>query len=109
MSKATGARHGNQLMMRRTSSAGQGVVMAIADKPVETNGQPARTAAPSVGDDIRSMIPKLGLREYWYPALLEKDVSNKKGTFLKLLGDDMVAFRGQSGKVVIVPNACPHR
>jgi phenylpropionate dioxygenase-like ring-hydroxylating dioxygenase large terminal subunit len=70
------------------------------------NGQ---TAPPGVGVDIRDLVPKLGLREYWYPALLDKEVKAKKGTYLKLLGDDLVAFRGKNGNVVIMTNACPHR
>jgi phenylpropionate dioxygenase-like ring-hydroxylating dioxygenase large terminal subunit len=73
------------------------------------NGHPSAPAAPRVGVDIRDLIPKLGLREYWYPALLDSEVKTKKGTLLKLLGDELVAFRGKSGTVVIVPNACPHR
>jgi phenylpropionate dioxygenase-like ring-hydroxylating dioxygenase large terminal subunit len=76
---------------------------------VETHTTNGNGAAPRVGVDIRDLIPKLGLREYWYPALLDREVKAKKGTYLKLLGDDLVAFRGKSGNVVIIPNGCPHR
>jgi phenylpropionate dioxygenase-like ring-hydroxylating dioxygenase large terminal subunit len=73
-------------------------------------GEPeAPPETPRPGVDVRDLIPKLGLREYWYPALLDSEVGDKKGTFVKLLGDDMLAFRGKSGKVAIVSNACPHR
>src|SRR6266516_1423155 len=83
--------------------------MSAVESQAATNGQAVGPATLSDVVDIRSLIPKLGLREYWYPALLDKHVGAGKGTFLKLLGDDLVAFRGKSGNVVIMPNACPHR
>jgi len=83
--------------------------MAAIDEQITTNGSSSPTEPPRVGVDIRSLIPKLGLREYWYPALLDKEVSAKKGAYLKLLGDDLFAFRGKNGNVVITSNACPHR
>ena len=51
------------------------------------------------------------LREYWFPAmpsyeLPSPDCPPKR---LRLLGEDMVAFRTTSGQVGIVANACPHR
>jgi len=58
--------------------------------------------------DIRDQIPAAGLTEYWYPALKEKAVGTKP-VGLKLLGQDIVFFRGQSGQVAALANACPHR
>lgn len=59
--------------------------------------------------DVRPRIPVLGLREYWYPALLDREVGWKKPVVVKMLGDDVCFFRGASGKVVAFDNACPHR
>jgi phenylpropionate dioxygenase-like ring-hydroxylating dioxygenase large terminal subunit len=59
--------------------------------------------------DLRTRIPKLGLREYWYPAILDREVGAKKPVFRKMLGQDLCLFRGKSGQVVALANACPHR
>src|SRR5437763_16329778 len=59
--------------------------------------------------DLRTRIPKLGLREYWYPAILDREVSAKKPVFRTMLGQDLCLFRGQSGQVVALANACHHR
>ncbi len=59
--------------------------------------------------DVRQLLPVLGLREYWYPALLNKQVGWKKPVFVQMLGQDLCFFRGASGKVVALDNACPHR
>lgn len=59
--------------------------------------------------DLRPLMPALGLREYWYPALRDAEVGGKKPAYRKLLGDDLCFFRGQGGQVVALANACPHR
>jgi len=59
--------------------------------------------------DTRELLPVLGLREFWYPALLDKEVGSKKPVMVTMLGDDICFFRGKSGNVVAVDNACPHR
>jgi len=49
-------------------------------------------------------------RRYWIPALvsdeLEADGAPKR---VKLLGEDLVAFRDTEGKVGLVDERCPHR
>jgi hypothetical protein len=49
-------------------------------------------------------------RRYWIPALqteeLEKDGKPKQ---VKLLGEDLVAFRDTNGKVGLIDERCPHR
>jgi nitrite reductase/ring-hydroxylating ferredoxin subunit len=72
---------------------------------------PPQAAAPAAeaAVDLRRLIPKRGLREYWYPALLDKEVWSRKPAFRKMLGEDLCFFRGQSGEVVALANACPHR
>ena len=51
------------------------------------------------------------LREYWMPALPSKelpepDCAPKK---VRLLGEDLVAYRTTSGKVGLMATSCPHR
>ncbi len=58
--------------------------------------------------DVRALIPKLGLREYWYPALEDNKVKNKP-VGMKMLGDDVVFFRDSNDQVAALWNVCPHR
>lgn len=65
---------------------------------------------PSVDpDDVRSNIPVTGFREYWYPAIPAKDLGTKKPIGIKLLGEDVVLFRGTDGEVKALVDVCPHR
>jgi phenylpropionate dioxygenase-like ring-hydroxylating dioxygenase large terminal subunit len=63
---------------------------------------------PTDPNDIRSKLPALGHREYWYPALPDKDVK-KQPVVLRMLGDDIVFFRGKDGQVKALLDVCPHR
>ena len=67
------------------------------------------TDLPFGPNDLRDKIPVLGLTEYWYPAMKDRRVGWKKPVMLKLLGEDLCFFRGKSGQVVALNNACPHR
>jgi phthalate 4,5-dioxygenase oxygenase subunit len=51
------------------------------------------------------------LREYWIPALLATEVAEPGGKpiRLRLLGEDLVAFRNTEGRVGILGEHCPHR
>lgn len=50
------------------------------------------------------------MRLYWIPFLLSKEVvADGQPHQLRLLGEDLVAFRDSSGKVGLVDHACPHR
>jgi phenylpropionate dioxygenase-like ring-hydroxylating dioxygenase large terminal subunit len=60
-------------------------------------------------NDLRDKIPVLGLTEYWYPALKDSAVGWRKPVFLRMLGEDLCFFRGKSGRVAALTNACPHR
>src|SRR5712692_7161179 len=64
---------------------------------------------PEDPDDRRSLIPALGLREYWYPALPAKAVGWKKPVGLKLLGTQLVLFRDKEGTIQCLWDYCPHR
>ncbi|PIC97817.1 Rieske 2Fe-2S domain-containing protein, partial [Sporosarcina sp. P29] len=49
-------------------------------------------------------------RRYWIPALqTEELVSDGKPQRVKLLGEDLVAFRDTEGKVGLIDERCPHR
>ena len=71
--------------------------------------EPLPFVQPANPDDRRSLIPALGLREYWYPALPAGDVGWKKPVGLKILGTDLVLFRDKGGEVQALWDYCPHR
>jgi phthalate 4,5-dioxygenase oxygenase subunit len=50
-------------------------------------------------------------RRYWLPALLSEEVPEPDGApvRVRLLGEDLVAFRDSNGKVGLVGAYCPHR
>jgi nitrite reductase/ring-hydroxylating ferredoxin subunit len=50
------------------------------------------------------------LREYWLPALLSDEVAPDGDPLrVKLLGEDLIAFRDSAGRVGLLGNHCPHR
>jgi phthalate 4,5-dioxygenase oxygenase subunit len=51
------------------------------------------------------------MRRYWVPALLAREVSEPDGppVRVKLLGEDLVAFRDTEGRIGLVDEFCPHR
>ena len=51
------------------------------------------------------------LRRYWTPALLSSEVAEPDcpPVRVRILGEDLVAFRDTEGKVGLFPTACPHR
>src|SRR5438128_5286203 len=53
----------------------------------------------------------LRLRRYWMPALLSSELPHADGDPLRvrLLGEDLVAFRDSNGSVGLIQNNCPHR
>jgi phenylpropionate dioxygenase-like ring-hydroxylating dioxygenase large terminal subunit len=57
---------------------------------------------------LRQAIPRLGLREYWYPALPASKVG-RKPVYWVMLGDEMVFFRDEQGAVAALSDVCPHR
>lgn len=94
----------------RTSPPGSGRASGAASPPPTGgpagNGRKA-TAKPAGG--LRSKIPAAGLTEYWYPAIADRKVPRRKGVRRKLLGREIVFFRGKHGQVVALTNWCPHR
>ncbi len=51
------------------------------------------------------------LRRYWQPALLSSDIPEKDGAPIRvrIMGEDLIAFRDTNGKVGLVDAYCPHR
>ncbi|WP_321890134.1 Rieske 2Fe-2S domain-containing protein [Paraburkholderia bannensis] len=51
------------------------------------------------------------IRRFWIPALLASEISEPGGkpVRLRLLGEDLVAFRDTDGKVGLLDEQCPHR
>src|SRR5881398_434829 len=51
------------------------------------------------------------MREYWMPAVRSDELPapDCPPMRLRLLGENLIAFRATSGKVGVVANACPHR
>jgi phthalate 4,5-dioxygenase len=51
------------------------------------------------------------MRQYWIPAVLSSELPATDGPPMRvrLLGEDLIAFRATSGKVGLIQNACPHR
>lgn len=59
--------------------------------------------------DRRQLVPALGLREYWYPALPSHKVPTRKAVYWKMLGEELAFFRKADGSVAAVSDICPHR
>ena len=53
-------------------------------------------------------MPRVGFREYWYPCVWSKEVGRKPKN-IKMLGEELVLFRGKKGNVVALNEWCPHR
>jgi phthalate 4,5-dioxygenase oxygenase subunit len=51
------------------------------------------------------------MRRYWVPALLSEELLEPDGAPkpLRLLGEDLVAFRDSTGYVGLLEERCPHR
>lgn len=59
--------------------------------------------------DLRRGVPRLGLREYWYPMIPARRVRAGRPLFWKMLGDEIVLFRDAQGEVAALSDVCPHR
>ena len=51
------------------------------------------------------------LRRYWIPACLSSEIAEPDGppVRVRLLGEDLVAFRDTTGRVGLIEESCPHR
>jgi phthalate 4,5-dioxygenase len=50
-------------------------------------------------------------RQYWLPAMLSAEIADPDGdqVRVKLLGEELIAFRDTDGEVGLIGNLCPHR
>jgi phenylpropionate dioxygenase-like ring-hydroxylating dioxygenase large terminal subunit len=81
-------------------------------KATESKGQTTGAATgtiPDLSGDIRHLVPKLGLRNYWYPAVAMKRIPKRHPIQVKLLGEEIAFFRGANGQPAAVNDICPHR
>ena len=51
------------------------------------------------------------MRRYWLPACLSEELQEPDGdpVRVRLLGEDLVAFRDSDGRVGVMEEQCPHR
>lgn len=75
--------------------------------PASVAAEPPR-ADPSVRDR-RRLVPPLGLREYWYPALPARRVPRRRPLYWRIAGDEIALFRTKDGSIGAVSDICPHR
>ena len=64
---------------------------------------------PNLIGDIRHLIPKYGLRNYWYPAISAHKVPKTRPVRVSMLGEDLVFFRNKAGEPMALQDVCPHR
>jgi phenylpropionate dioxygenase-like ring-hydroxylating dioxygenase large terminal subunit len=84
-------------------------VLTNDSPPVPGRVRPSNGALPKLSGDIRSLIPPLGLRNYWYPAVAAHGVGRRKPVRVSMLGEDLCIFRGANGDAVAIQDICPHR
>ena len=77
-----------------------------AETLVVPEAKDSSTSKPS-RQFLKDKLPRLGLKEFWYPAAKAKSVGEKP-VAVKMLGEDIVLFR-DSGKVYAMHDRCPHR
>lgn len=88
----------------------------LRGSPGERRGTPSAAGSVENGErpgarglGVRDQLPKVGLSEYWYPAVADSQVGRVKPFRRKILGQDIVFFRDKKHKVVALTNWCPHR
>lgn len=74
----------------------------------------AQVAAQTMQDDLTRVGPgtTMGefMRQYWIPAALSSELSADGDPMrLKLLGEQLIAFRDTDGTVGVMDHRCPHR
>ena len=72
-------------------------------------GQEGSERIPDLRGEIRPLIPKLGLRNYWYPAIPKRRILSRRQVKVSLMGEDLCVFKGDKGQAVAIIYICPHR
>jgi phenylpropionate dioxygenase-like ring-hydroxylating dioxygenase large terminal subunit len=81
----------------------------LTEVPVGAAPTPKAPAGGARPLASRDQIPRLGLPEYWYPAIPDSKVPRSKPTRRRIMDQEIVFFRNASGRVVALTNWCPHR
>ena len=81
----------------------------VAEPQHETDVEGTNGAIPDLRGDIRPLIPVMGLRNYWYPALPMKRIPKRHPIQIKMVGEEIAFFRGAQGQPVALRDVCPHR
>src|ERR1700722_18457883 len=78
--------------------------------------EPLRSMLSTEDNDLLTRVgpgTPLGafLRHYWHPVLLSSELAEPDGgqVRVRVLGEDLIAFRDSSGRVGILGERCPHR
>src|SRR5262245_5094568 len=81
--------------------------------------QKATRRHPMLSAEDNDLLTRVGpgtpmgdlMRQYWLPALMscELPAPNCPPLRVRLLGENLIAFRTTSGKVGLLAHACPHR
>lgn len=54
-------------------------------------------------------MPRLGLRNYWYPAILAKRIGYRYPMQVRMLGEELCLFRTEDDDIAAIGDICPHR
>ena len=81
----------------------------LTDEVLLDQQPPAAAEKQDFSGDLRGALPKLGLRNYWYPVILEHRVGRKKPVRVSMIGEELCLFRKEDGEVVALSDVCPHR
>lgn len=75
----------------------------------EINGHPPGGALSPEAQDYfrRTKLPELGFRNYWYPVMHSRQLTDRP-VKRRLLGED-IAFWRDGGKAYAIADRCPHR
>lgn len=61
--------------------------------------------AQTSGDTLGGRL----LRQFWHPVALSRDIDNQTAKPLRILGEDLTLYRGESGRPHLVGGRCAHR
>ena len=75
----------------------------------ETSIEPTVGKIPDLTGDLRPLIPRLGLRNYWYPVIAKNEVPKRHPIQVRMLGEELCVYRGSQGQAVAIRDICPHR
>jgi phthalate 4,5-dioxygenase oxygenase subunit len=75
--------------------------------------------APMLSREENQLLTRTGpgtamgevMRRYWFPALLASEIEEPDSppVRVRLLGEDLVAFRDSKGRIGLLDEYCPHR